>query len=295
MDEETACGGVGFLIKTKYETISIMRKKPALILIYIFLIFNSCQKKSEQNKSSENVIVFRDKLGHSLSKNDLQNTTGQVNYEIMDNQNINATADQLHKEARQLGQSGKYDLAIAKLQEAIKIQPDWAYPAYDLAFTYLLKGDFENALKFYKKTDELAPKGFFTTKVALYTLEGEQTGKFPKGLYLAYLQIEWTDNKEQKLEIAKTLTDKVPDFAPAWKELSNLLNGDAERLKAIEQGLSKNPDADTAGMLKINKAILLNNAGKGEEAKNLLGNLIFSADATTATVEMAKFTLKSIS
>ncbi|WP_378106291.1 tetratricopeptide repeat protein [Chryseobacterium sp. sg2396] len=295
MDGESACGRVECLIKTTYNTTSIMIKKPSLILLYIFSIFNSCQKKSEQNKSSENVIVFKDKLGHSLSKNDLQNTTGKVNYEIMDNQNTNATADQLHKEARQLGQSGKYDLAITKLQEAIKIQPDWAYPTYDLAFTYLLKGDFESALKFYKRTDELAPKGFFTTKAALYTLEGEQSGKFPKGLYLAYLQIEWTDNKEQKLEIAKTLTDKVPDFAPAWKELSNLLNGNAERLKTIEQGLSKNPDADTAGMLKINKAILLNNVGKGEKAKNLLGNLIFSADATTATIEMAKFTLKSIS
>lgn len=271
-----------------------MIKKTIFILIYLFLTFNSCQKKSEQNKTPENVIVFRDKSGHSLLKNDLLNTTGKINYEIMDNQSINATADQLHKEARQLGQSGKYDLAIAKLEEAIKIQPDWAYPTYDLAFTYLLKGDFESALQFYKKTDELAPKGFFTTKVALYTLEGEQSGKFPRGLYLAYLQIEWTNDREQKLEIAKTLTDKVPDFAPAWKELSNLINDDTEKLKAIEQGLSKNPDADTAGMLIINKALLLNNIGKGEEAKNLLGNLVFSADSTTATIEMAKFTLKSI-
>jgi len=271
-----------------------MLKKTILIFGYVLLIFNSCQNKSEEIKSATNDIVFKDKAGHMITKSELENTTGKIDYEIMDNKNIDPTARKLHTEARELGQSGKYDLAIAKLEETIKIQPDWSYPIYDLAFTYLLKGDFDNALKFYKKTDDLSPKGFFTTKTALYTLQGEQSGKFPKGLYLAYLQIEWTDDKEQKLEITKTLTEKVPDFAPAWKELANLMDSKVEKFNAIEQGLLKNPDADTKGILEINKAILLDQNGKKEEAKNLLGYLIFSSDATTANIELAKFTLNSI-
>ncbi|OQP65873.1 hypothetical protein A3860_14865 [Niastella vici] len=269
-------------------------KRTTGIFSLTFLILCSCQSTTNNANSEEEDIIFKDNSGHSLSKSDLANVTGQVNYEIVSNQTIDATAKALHKEAREFGQAGRYDLSIAKLEQAVKIQPTWAYPTYDLAYTYLLKGDFDNALKFYKKTDELEPKGFFTTKTALYSLEGEQSGKFPKGLYTAYMQIEWTNDTNKKLEIANALTAKAPDFAPAWKELANLLNDKTERLKAIEQGLSKNPDADTKGILEINKAIILNERGKTEDAKQLLGNLIFSPDATTGNVELAKFTLKTI-
>jgi tetratricopeptide (TPR) repeat protein len=258
------------------------------------LTFSACQTNSKQSNSEQNDLVFKDSIGHSISKSEIKNTTGQVNYEVMGNQNIDPKAQALHQEARQLGQTGKYDLSITKLEEAIKIQPTWAYPTYDLAYTYLLKGDFDNALKFYKKTDELEPKGFFTVKTAIYSLEGEKIGKFPKGLYTAYMQIEWTDDNKKKLEIANTITQKVPDFAPAWKELANLLDDKTSRLKAIEQGLSKNPDAETKGILLINKAVILDDNGKKEEAKTILGNLIFSSDVTTGNLELAKFTLKSL-
>lgn len=264
------------------------------ILGFTLLAFSACQTDKKQQNSEKNNIVFKDGLGHSLSKDDIANTTGQVNYEIMENQNIDPKAQALHQEARQLGQAGKYDQSIAKLEEAMRIQPNWAYPVYDLAFTYLLKGDFDNALKFYKKTDELEPKGFFTAKTALYSLEGEKEGKFPKGLYTAYMQIEWTTDKNKKLEIAQMITQKVPDFAPAWKDLSNLLDDKTARLDAIEKGLSKGPDAETKGILLINKALVLSDEGKKGEAKQMLGNLIFSSDVTRSNEELAKFTLKTI-
>ncbi|HEX6426784.1 MAG TPA: hypothetical protein VF008_03820 [Niastella sp.] len=212
----------------------------------------------------------------------------------MEPQMIDPKAKSLHNEARVLGQSGNYDSSIAKLEQAIAIQPDWAYPVYDMAFTYLLKGDFDSALRFYKKTDELEPKGFFTSKTALYALEGEHAGIFPKGLYMYYMQIEWTEDVNKKLEIVKTIIANVPDFAPAWKELAFLTENKEEREDVIEQGLSKNPDADTKGILLINKAVILNENGKKEEAKQLLGNLIFSPEATAGNIELAKFTLQSM-
>ena len=212
----------------------------------------------------------------------------------MNNHPINTAAKNLHEEARVLGQSGQYDESIRKLEAAMDLDPTWAYPVYDLAFTYLLKGDSVKALQFYQKTDELQPKGFFTTKTALYTLEGEQAGKFPSGLYMAYMQIEWTQDANEKFQIARTITDHVPDFAPAWKELANLLDDNTQRLNVIDTGLSKDPDAETQGVLLINKAIILDDNGKKEEAKKILGDLIFSAATTTANVELAKFALKSI-
>lgn len=258
----------------------------------ILLAISSCH--SQRTMNTQDKIIFKDSSGHILQEADLANVTGQVNYEMPGKKNVSPEASTLHQEARALGQAGKYDLSISKLQQAITLEPDWAYPVYDLAYTYLLKGDFSNALEYYRKTNALSPQGFFTAKTALYALEGEERGIFPKGIYLAYLQIEWANDATQKLEIATAITEKVPDFAPAWKELACLQKNDAAREKAIEQGLSRNPDADTKGILLINKAILLNNQGKKEAAIQLLGNLIFSPDTTVGNVALAKFTLKSV-
>lgn len=264
------------------------------ISVIVLFAFCSCQSTYTKNGTPENIIVFKDSAGHSLTRNDIENATGQVNYEIIINQAIDTTAKTLHNEAKKLGQDGKYDLSIAKLEDAIKVAPQWAYPTYDLAYTYLLKHDFQKALEFYKKTDQLEPLGFFTTKTAIYSLEGEQSGIFPPGLYLAYLQIEWADNLNKKLEITKAITEKIPGYAPAWKELALLLTDMQEKQYAIEKGLCQNPDADTKGILEINKAIILNAKGDKNGAQELLGNLIFASGSSRANIELAKFTLRSI-
>lgn len=267
-------------------------KPSAIIYLLAFSGFVACQSPEQK---TEDIILFKDEKGNRIHTSDLKNETGKVNYEIMGEKKIDPKAAELHLKARELGQAGEYEASMLKLREAMAVQPDWAYPVYDLAYTYLLKGNPEEALILYKQTDTLAHNGFFTTKTAIYALEGEKEGKFPKGTYLYYMQIEWTQDEAKKSEIATTLTQKVPDFAPAWKELANLLNDPAERLKAIEQGLSKNPDVETKGILLLNKALILDQQGKKEEAKKLLGALIFSPDVTTSNVALAKFALKTIS
>lgn len=207
----------------------------------------------------------------------------------------NEQATLLHLEAREAGQAGNYDLAIEKLNEAMTIEPDWAYPVYDLAFTYLLKGDSANALKYYKQTDELEPGGFFTTKTAVYSLEGEQNGLFPEGLYTFYMQIEWTEEPEKKYEIAKRIVDNIPGYAPAWKELAYLQNDPDERLHSIEQGLAGKPDSETKGILLLNKAMILHEKGDSETARKLLSEIIESQDTTTSNGEIAKVAMRSIS
>jgi len=224
----------------------------------------------------------------------LEEAAASVDYTVADGKTIKPEAKALHDAARSLGQSGKYDEAIAKLQQAMALQPDWAYPVYDLAFTYLLKGDAENALKYYRKTDALEPKGFFTTKTAVYALEGEEHGKFPKGMYMAYLQIEWTEEKSEKRKIAEAIAKKTPSFAPAWKEIASLQDDPAARLKAVEQGLAQGPDTETKGMLQLNKALVLNSLGKKNEAIALLEEVVGSAGTTSANTALAKLVLKAV-
>ena len=207
---------------------------------------------------------------------------------------INEQANLLHLEAREAGQAGNYQLAIEKLLEVMTIEPLWAYPVYDLAFTYLLVGDFDNALKYYRETDVLEPDGFFTTKTAIYTLEGEKEGLFPVGLYTFYMQIEWTDEPEKKYHIAKQIVDNVPAFAPAWKEIAYLQTDPEERLYSIEQGLAGNPDRETKGILLLNKAMIISEKGDKETAKKLLSEIIESQETTISNSAIAKVALKSI-
>ncbi|WP_179005729.1 tetratricopeptide repeat protein [Winogradskyella forsetii] len=274
-----------------------MKNKIVGLLMTLGLL-SSCKNEAKVENKSEsdnNVkIEFTDSNGNKISKEELENSTGTFNYEIYGIEGVSDLAKSLHNQARQFGQTGDYKNAIEKLTQANKEAPNWPYPLYDLAYTYLLQDDYENALKYYQLTDKIAPKGFYTSKKALHTLEREKTGDLQKGLYKSYLSLEWIDNQTDKSEMIKLLVEKFPSFAPAWKEYSSLLEGQ-ERLKAIEKGLEQNPDIETKGMLLINKALALNEYGELENATKILTSVIFDTNSTYGNIEMAKFALNNIS
>ncbi len=253
---------------------------------------SSCNSNG-QNESSDK-LVFKDDKGNQISMSDLEGVTGNYNWEIKDDIEIPEEANKLHQEARQHGGKGEYDLGIEKLKKANELAPKWAYPIYDLAYTYLLKQDFPNALKYYELTDKLKPNGFFTAKTAHWSLKKEKEGEFQEGLYLAYMQIEWMNTDEEKLQIAKAIVDKFPKYAPAWKIITQKVEDNNERLSAVEKGLEANPDEDTKGVLLINKALVKNIQDENEEAKKILGKLIFDEKSTFGNIELAKFVLSTI-
>ncbi|WP_431109018.1 tetratricopeptide repeat protein [Winogradskyella poriferorum] len=273
-----------------------MKKKIIVILISIGLI-SSCKNGKETEKNAElnnnAQIEFTDSNGNKISKEELAISTGRFNYEIYGIEGVSDLAKSLHNQARQFGQTGDYKNAIEKLTQANKEAPNWPYPLYDLAYTYLLQDDYENALKYYQLTDSIAPKGFYTSKTALHTLERERKGELQKGLYKSYLSLEWINNSTEKKEMIELLIDKVPSFAPAWKDYSTLLEG-KERLIAIEKGLEQNSDIETKGMLLINKALVMSQNGNFKEASELLTNVIFDTNSTFGNIEMAKFVLNNI-
>lgn len=252
-------------------------------------------KTDNKSESDTNMTIeFTDSNGNKISKEELKIATGTFNYEIYGIEGVSDLAKSLHSQARQYGQAGDYQKAIESLEQANKEAPNWAYPLYDLAFTYLLQDDYENALKYYQLTDQVAPKGFYTSKTALHTLEREKAGDLQKGLYASYLSLEWIDNEAEKIEMIKLLVDKFPSFAPAWKDYSSLLEG-KERLNAIEKGLKQHPDMETKGMLLINKALVINEDGNKKKASEILTTIIFDSNSTFGNIEMAKFVLNNIS
>jgi len=269
--------------------------------IFFFVIFIvSCNQQDKTDldtqlkDDSKHRIVFQDQNGNVLTADDLRGVTGSVNWAIIGGENIPDEAHRLHQNAREIGGKGNYIEALNLLRKVRDLAPLWPYPVYDAAFTYLLQGNFEKSLLHYELVDSLAPNGFFISKTAIHTLKGEQSGEYPKGLYLEYMRIEWTGNPTEKMQIVKSIIEKAPNYAPAWKELSNLEMEDGKRIKAIEKGLSLNPDPQTKGNLLINKAIHFNNSNREDEAIEILGELITDSKTTIDVREGAKFVLSYI-
>lgn len=237
------------------------------------------------------MIIFRGADDRTLTMEDLRGVTGRFRWELVGKTDVPAEAELLHEKARRAGGAGDYNKALTLLQRASNLAPRWPYPVYDAAYTFLLMEETDNARKYYRKTVELAPRGFFTAITALDTLEREQKGDLPIGTYRAYLSLEWVDEPGKKAELVRHMVTQVPRFAPAWMDFANTLDAEAEKLAAIEKGLGAEPDPETKGMLLINKALVLNRAGDHRGAIKLLGELALNPESTYGTEHLAKASL----
>jgi tetratricopeptide (TPR) repeat protein len=266
-----------------------------LLSIACAMGFGGCKYRDDLTSQAKGpVIVFRGSDGRSLSLDELQGVTGKVRWELVGGANVPAEATRLHQQAREAGGRGQYATAIALLTQASRLAPNWPYPIYDRAYSRLLTGDVDAARADYQKTVELAPRGFFTAITALDALAREQKGDLPPGTYLAYLSLEWTNDRVTKTDLVRQLVEMVPRFAPAWMEWAMLLDQDSERLVAIDRGLTVDPDAETRGMLLVNRALVLNRQGNRDAAARLLGELALSPTSTLASEQLAKATLATL-
>lgn len=236
-------------------------------------------------------LVFRDAAGRELTTADLAGFTGHFRWEVVGAEAVPPEAERLHQQARQAGEAGDYDQAVQLLDQAHEIAPDWPYPVYDTAFTHLLQGDAVRAEQYYTEVDRLAPRGFFTCKTSLYCLRRELAGGLPAGFCKAYATLEWVRDPAEKRAILQGIADRFPTFAPAWKELSNLLETPDACLEAVTRGLAAEPDGDTKGMLLIRHAGILHARGQSDEAVRILGELALDPAATLATENLAKYVL----
>ncbi len=160
-----------------------------------------------------------------------------------------------------------------------------------MAYTYLLMKDSEKARTHYRKTVELSPRGFFTAITAVDALDREAKGDLPVGTYRAYLALESMEDDETRSNAVRQLVKRAPSFAPAWKELAVQSKTEAEKLAAIEKGLAARPDAETKGILLINKALIMDQRGDHDVAVRSLGDLALDPASTYGTEHLAKASL----
>jgi hypothetical protein len=170
------------------------------------------------------------------------------------------------------------------------VAPSWPYPSYDDGYTYLLQGKTQEGEAAYEVTSRLAPRGFFTVRTALDALRRERTGDLPKGTYLRFLSLEWTDDPGEQKRILKD----APGFAAVWKEVAARTDNETQKLAALDRGLQAHPDSETIGILAANKAIILYHRGRHDEAIRLLGELALDPNSSLGTEFIAKSTLASL-
>src|SRR6185437_9513873 len=72
---------------------------------------------------------------------------------------VTVNADSLVKQGVELGHSKKYDDAIAKFNEALKLNPDNQMANYELAYNLFVSGKENEALPYLEKVIKLNPKG----------------------------------------------------------------------------------------------------------------------------------------
>ena len=111
---------------------------------------------------------------------------------------------------------------------------------------------------------------------------------------MKYISLEWVDDPRQKAQMIDTMVAQLPKFSPGWKEHALLQVKPDDKLASIEKGLAANPDAETKGLLEINKALALNELGKTDEAVKVLGTVALDPKTTLANEHLVKQVLSSI-
>ena len=258
---------------------------PCLVLVIAAIGLTAC---------GEARVVFRDASGRELTADDLKGASGKVRWEVIGAGAVPSEASRLHLEARAAGGRGDYQRALDLLSQAHRLAPDWPYPVYDAAFTYLLQGDATKAEEYYAEVDRMAPRGFFTAKTSLDCLRRERVHVLPSGFCMGFASLEWMDDKAKKTALLEGIVEKFPTFPAAWKELSSLLEDEDARLRAITQGLEHDPDPETKGMLLINRALILHRRGEHDSAVTILGELALDPQSTLGTETLAKAMLAQV-
>jgi tetratricopeptide (TPR) repeat protein len=239
-------------------------------------------------------VIFQDDQGRVLTHDDLQRIGRTGDQDAPEETGIPEEARRLHQQGREAGGSGEYEAALKLFEQAHQLAPDWPYPLYDAAFTYLLNEDTARAEEYYARVDRMSPRGFFTAKAALDSLRREREGMIPKGSYRMLMLLEYEGNRGKKHSILKGILSESPKFPVAWKEMVTLLDKDEEKVQAVLEGLQHDPDPDTRGMLLITRALLVSEKDERNKAIEILGGVALDPESTIACERLAKMLLTNL-
>jgi tetratricopeptide (TPR) repeat protein len=236
-------------------------------------------------------LIFRDSSGRELTKDDLKNVTGTVDWSVVGNADVSDAAATLFDKARDIASKGDYTAAIALFNKAHDAAPTWPYPLYELAYTYELMDKPSKALAVYEQVVKLAPRGYFTALASVDCLRREAANEWPAGACKRYALAEFVDPAKRTAELS-AIVKVAPGIAAAWKDLALDVEGDdAAKLAALDKVLAHEPDLETRGVVLSNKALVLDRLGRRPEAIAILGELALDPRTPLDVEQLSKLAL----
>jgi len=147
-------------------------------------------------------------------------------------------------------QAGDLPGAIAALDRASALRPDWPFPIYQRGWARFLSGDSGGALDDYRACAE-RKRVFFTVQREIRCLEDVAAGRLAVDAYRSFCLLrEHVQGKPAEVEeAAGRLIDAFPEFAPAHllRAEARLAQRDADGAReAAREALRHDPDPDTA-------------------------------------------------
>ena len=194
---------------------------------------------------------------------------------------------------RRAGASGKYKEALADLERAAGLAPQWPYPLYDMAFTYLLMKDFEKRESIIERRSSWHLAGSSLPSRPWILSRGKRRAIFRLGPTLH--TCPWSGRRTPGRKWRKC-ENSSNGFQPSrGLERTRGARGrhhrEAHRHRKWFEGKSRR---QTMGVLQINKALILSRMEDYEGAVRFLGELVFDPASTYATEHMGKVALASI-
>jgi tetratricopeptide (TPR) repeat protein len=238
--------------------------------------------------------VYRAPDGRVLRRSDLSVASARSTFEALGAEDVPEAAHRLHQSARRAAAAGQGDRAVELYRAASRVAPLWPYPVYDRAHMHLMLDEPAAALQAYHRVAELAPRGFFTTLVAVDALAREARGERPHGLYAAFLVTERHVAPDMQVRLLWQMVGRTPGFSPAWSKLAEAEAVPARQLGLVDRGLLADPDPQTRGMLQIRRALALHALDRTAEAVEILADLVLDPESPIGPELLAKVALRSI-
>ncbi|HMB71649.1 MAG TPA: hypothetical protein VKU85_20225 [bacterium] len=147
-------------------------------------------------------------------------------------------------------QAGDLPGAVAALDRAAELRPQWPFPVYQRGWARFLQGDSGGALEDYRACAE-RKRVFFTVQREIRCLEDVAAGRLAVDAYRSFCLLrEHVQAKPAEVEeAAGRLLTAHPEFAPGHllRAEARLAQRDAEGAReAAREALRHDPDPDTA-------------------------------------------------
>jgi tetratricopeptide (TPR) repeat protein len=163
---------------------------------------------------------------------------------------------------------GDLERAVASLDTAVRVRPDWPFPFYQRAWTRFLAGDSGGAADDYRDCAQ-RKRVFFTVQREIRCLENVADGTLPLEVYRSFCAVR--DDVRSKPDLVEEsvtrMIERVPAFAPAHalRAETLLIQGDGTGARqAAEEALRHDPDEDTAAAALFVQWLTAHNEGDRE-------------------------------